>query len=121
MARSFSVWVVCCLLSLVFPITAQTQETKLMDAITENIRKVCQAPSDQGKYWSVDVSGEGKANVAMKLANFGMTGTAQFSEEEWKGVQKVLKEHQLDDNKSYRLCVQELTPKFLEKFGNPSK
>jgi hypothetical protein len=56
-----------------------------------------------------------------KLANLNTNGEAEFTKEEWDGVQQVLKEQQSDENKDYRACARELTPKFLEKFSPDSE
>jgi hypothetical protein len=96
----------------------------LMDAITNNVRAVCQSPSDQGKHWSVKAKGDGSVTIGLKfakLANLNTNGEAEFTKEEWEGVQQVLKEQQSDDNKDYRACARELTPKFLEKFNPDSE
>lgn len=89
----------------------------LMEAITNNVRAVCQSPSDQGQHWLVKAKGDGGATIGLKLMNIGSAkGEAEFTKEEWEGVQQVLKEQQLDENKDYRACARALTPKFLEKF-----
>lgn len=91
----------------------------LMEAITNNVRAVCQSPSDQGQHWSVKAKGDGGAAIGLKLLNIGnlsAKGEAEFTKEEWEGVQQVLKEQQLDENKDYRACARALTPRFLEKF-----
>ncbi|MGH8615766.1 MAG: hypothetical protein ACREYF_28070 [Gammaproteobacteria bacterium] len=89
----------------------------LMEAITNNVRAVCQSPSDQGRHWSVKAKGDGGTTIGLRhIANLNVKGEAEFSKEEWQGVQQVLKKQQLDDNKDYRACARELTPTFLEKF-----
>lgn len=91
--------------------TAHAQ-AELMKAITNNVKAVCQSPSDQGKHWSVKAKGDGGVTISY----LNTKGEAEFTKEEWEGVQQVLKEQQSDDNKNYRECARDLTPKFLEKF-----
>lgn len=89
----------------------------LMGAITKNVRAVCQSPSKQGQHWLVKAKGDGGATIGLKLmSNLSAKGEAEFTKEEWEGVQQVLKEQQLDENKDYRACARALTPRFLEKF-----
>ncbi|MGH8601812.1 MAG: hypothetical protein ACREXR_03235 [Gammaproteobacteria bacterium] len=91
----------------------------LMEAITNNVRAVCQSPSDRGQHWLVKAKGDGGATIGLwlpNIANLSGKGEAEFTREEWEGVQQVLKEQQLDENKDYRACARALTPRFLEKF-----
>ena len=106
----FALW-----LGVSFAHQVYAQETS--DKIVENIRAVCLAPSEQGKYWEVEGAGQGKAKITIKLlGEVGGTGTVTLTQGEWQGVQQVLREKQADDNASYRHCVGQLTPLFLEKF-----
>lgn len=91
-------------------------ESSLMEQATLNVKEVCQAPSDSGKYWDVKLEGGGDAKVKLKLADMGVSGQAEFSKGEWQGVQRVLQEQQAYDSANYRECVKKLTPLFLEKF-----
>lgn len=91
-------------------------ESSLMEQVTLNVKEVCQAPSDSGKYWDVKLEGGGDAKVKLKLADMGVSGQAEFSKGEWQGVQRVLQEQQAYDSANYRECVKKLTPLFLEKF-----
>jgi hypothetical protein len=88
--------------------------------LIENIKAVCLAPSQQGKYWNVTVKGDIKVDGSVKLIAAGVKGEANFSKGEWAGVQQVLKERQPDDNDSFRKCSMTLTPLFLEKFNASS-
>lgn len=82
-----------------------------MKNITDNIMKVCDKPEDAGKYWDMKVKGNGAAELKLKLAEFGVTGGAEFTKGEWQGVRSTV-----ENNKNYRDCVKQLTPIFLEKF-----
>ena len=42
-----------------------------------------------------------------------------LTDERWKGIQQVLREHQRDDSANYRDCVRELTPQFLAALSTP--
>ncbi|VAX04715.1 hypothetical protein MNBD_GAMMA20-877 [hydrothermal vent metagenome] len=83
----------------------------IMKNITDNIVKVCDKPEDAGKYWDMKVKGDGAAELKLKLAEFGITGGAEFSKGEWQGVRTTI-----ENNKNYRDCVKQLTPIFIEKF-----
>lgn len=87
-----------------------------MKEIKDNIKDVCQAPSNRGKFWEVSVKGNGEANVKLKLlsgVNTKLAGEASFKRGEWEGVLQSL---QAAENSDYRGCVKKLTPLFLEKF-----
>ncbi len=93
------------------------KNTTLIGAITESIRAVCQSPSQQGRHWTVQAKADGSATIGLKLADVNAKAGAEFTKEEWEGVQQVLKNQQLDENKDYRVCARELTPKFIDKFA----
>jgi len=113
MKTGLGLFVLC---SVVF-LTHQGYAQETSDKIVENIKAVCLAPSEQGKYWKVEGAGQGKAKVTVKLfGELGGTGTVTLTQGEWEGVQQVLREKQADDNASYRACVTYLTPMFLENF-----
>jgi len=103
--------------------TSDAQEvdySAAMAAIVENIKIVCQAPAERGKSWSVTATGAGQAKLIIKLIDLGVSGAIEFNKEEWEGVQRVLREHQAEDNRNYRECARELTPLFVQKFSaNP--
>ena len=109
------------LIGLVLISTLLYASDSIMDQITRNIREVCQAPSNSGNYWEVKLSGDGAAKVRLKLVDIGMSTQAQFSQGEWQGVQQVLREQQAQENASYRVCAEKLTPIFLEKFAHRAK
>lgn len=121
---NLQVMVTCLALTSGVANSAEANNASLMEAITNNVRAVCQFPSDQGKHWSVNAKGDGSVTIGLKfakLANLNTKGKAEFTKEEWEGVQQVLKEQQSDDNKDYRACARELTPKFLDKFNPDSE
>jgi hypothetical protein len=94
-----------------------SQERASIDKVVDSVKSVCLAPSERGKYWEVQGTGKAEAKVNIKvLSKLGVEGTATFSEGEWEGVQRVLREKQADENARYRTCVEKLTPLFLDKF-----
>jgi hypothetical protein len=117
--------VVSCLVFMSWVANCQAENnTAIMTAIMNNVKVVCQSPPDQGKHWSVDMKGDGGVNLGLnflKDAHLETKGEAEFSKEEWEGVQQVLREQQFADNNDYRKCVRDLTPLFLEKFSNNSE
>lgn len=88
----------------------------LLVAVTNSVKEVCQAPSKEGRYWTVEGDGSGGGKLTVRLADANIQGRAQFTKGEWEGVQQVLKEHQIEDNRDYRGCVKALTPLFIGKF-----
>ena len=88
-----------------------------LDTITQNVKSVCQSPSQVGKYWNITATGKADATGSIRLASVGVNGEATFTKGEWEGVQQVLKAQQSTDNANYRDCAIKLTPLFLEKFG----
>ena len=87
------------------------------DQVVENVRAVCQSPSQQGKYWNVEGKGDAGANALIRLIGVSINGEASFTKGEWEGVQQVLKSDQYKDNARYWDCIEKLTPLFLEKFA----
>lgn len=85
-----------------------------MQDITKNIRSVCAAPDQKGKYWNVDASGDTKIKIKFLGTKAGLS--SEISSGEWEGIQRVLKEQQADEHKNYRDCVKSLTPIFLKNF-----
>jgi hypothetical protein len=103
---------------LVFPKRGAAEASKqTLDAVRESVMSICQSPNGDGTY--VNIEGEGEAGVSvqiLKLVGSGAAkGKAKFSKEEWTGIRKVA--DQAAENKDYRACVRELTPKFLDKFS----
>lgn len=94
-----------------FPIISSQART--VDVIVKSIKDVCQSPAEKGAHWDIKIQGSGKAKIKFIGS---LSGKVEFSEAEWQGVQRVLREHQKDDNKNYRDCVTKLTPTFLDKF-----
>jgi hypothetical protein len=85
-------------------------------AVVQAVKAVCTRPGTQGEQWSVSGDVKGDVGIQLRLLKVaGAGGTLHFSKEEWSGIQRVLAAQQADDNKDYRQCVRELTPKFLDK------
>jgi hypothetical protein len=103
--------------SLVFlnPLLANAEKSSISDKITKNIKEICLAPSDKGKYWDTRLKAGGETNVKLRFLGKA-SAEASFNAGEWEGVQKVLQSQQAHDNANYRDCVKKLTPLFLEKF-----
>ncbi|MCX7108587.1 MAG: hypothetical protein NTX45_00370 [Proteobacteria bacterium] len=91
-----------------------------IDTITQNVKSVCESPTQAGKYWNVTATGKSDAKGSIRLASIGVNGEATFTKGEWEGVQQVLKAQQSADNASYRDCAVKLTPLFLAKFAAPT-
>ncbi len=94
------------------------RNTEMLVELNRNIGQICQKPSTQGKYWQVHAGAAGGASLSwLRLPNAKLSGEAEFNREEWDGAQRVLREHQKDDNQGYRDCVKYLVPLFMDKFG----
>jgi hypothetical protein len=87
--------------------------------VVDTIRSVCLAPGAQGKYWEVEKTGRSDVNVRLLKKFPGAEGESEvrFSQGEWEGVQRVLKEQQAGDNADYRQCVRELSPLFVNRIS----
>ncbi len=69
--------------------------------ITQNIKAICrQSTSNHGSQSKFQFL---KRNV-------------KFTKEEWEGIQQVLKEDQLYDNKDYRNCVENIAKLFVTRY-----
>lgn len=78
------------------------------------VEKLCKAPTDEKTtHYKLELNGD--ANFRVTMVGL-LKSDASFTAEEWDGVQRVLREHQAEDNKDYRDCSEKLTPLFLEKF-----
>lgn len=110
------------LVLLVFSFNSFAFDKEKLTALKDSVKELCQNSSEKGSYKNVTVTGGGEVNVKFsRLIKAGLDGNITFSNGEWNGIQQVLKEHQADENKDYRICVRELTPKFLEKFQFESR
>lgn len=112
MIKKSSLLIIVALYAL--PNTTIAGSKTLMTEIKDNVKDVCQAPSNKGKYWDVTVKGSGEAKVKLKLvSDANLSGGAVFKRGEWEGVQQGL---QAAENADYRSCVKKLTPIFIDKF-----
>jgi hypothetical protein len=108
----------CLLFLTLWSIAANAAGPSLRDQLTQNIRDICLAPSERGRYWDTSVNAGGETSVKLKFLGKA-SAAASFKKGEWEGVQQVLQSQQEKENSSYRKCVMKLTPLFLEKFvGN---
>ena len=71
------------------PHLANAEKFSLSDKITQNIRDICLAPSDKGKYWDISLKAGGETNVKLKFLGKA-SAEALFNKGEWEGVQKIL-------------------------------
>ena len=70
-------------------------------SITQQIKTLCQQGTDHA----------GSASKTLfKDRNFN------FTQEEWDGIQRVLKKDQLYDNKDYRNCVETIAKLFVARY-----
>lgn len=100
------------LLIVLVTLTVEAVEPSLMKEITENVRAVCEKPSNTGEYWKIQGKAEGNTKVRlMRLGGAKLLGEVDFTKEEWEGVRNILEER-----KDYRACARVLTPLFLDKF-----
>lgn len=85
-----------------------------LQEITKSIQNICQAPTTgTSSYYKIVAKG----NTSLKVRFLGkLGGEAEFTKEEWEGVQRVLRKDLAGDRKDYRLCVRTLTPTFIIKF-----
>lgn len=98
------------ILHIIFPIAY----ADAFQDLTVNIRSVCMAPDQKGKYWNIVSEGDAKIKIGLLGTNASIGG--DISAGEWDGIQKVLKEQQAADNEDYRDCVRAITPIFLKNF-----
>lgn len=82
--------------------------TKLASVVTD----MCSVPSTEGKYWKVEANGDAGASIKI----FGeINGDIHLTNEEWSGIRNLRSEDQVDREKNYRACIQQVIPLFLEK------
>jgi hypothetical protein len=95
---------------------ADREQTEI--SVKDVVKDLCLSPSERGKYWEVQVQGEGNStiNIVKILGKAGVAGELKFNKREWQGVQQVLREQQAAENADYRQCAKQLTPLFLQKF-----
>ncbi len=70
--------------------------------LTNVVKDLCTHPEEIDSH--ILVSGGGKLNI--KFLNSGLKGN--ITQEKWKGIQRVLKKQQLNENKNYRQCVKDI-------------
>lgn len=100
---------------------AAEQSLNALKEIRDVVKEICMNPSAKGKLMDSSIKGSGEASVKLKLANVKAGTEASFRKSEWEGVQSVLPSDRGADNKSYRNCVEKLTPLFLSKFAPTKK
>nr|CAA6825991.1 MAG: Unknown protein [uncultured Thiotrichaceae bacterium] len=106
----FSKFILITFLISFFSVIFAEEESK-NNELVEVVERLCYAPPD-GKSNYYKVLGEGEAGIKVKFIG-KIAGEALFTQEEWDGVQKVLKEDVAEDRSNYRACVRHLTPIFL--------
>lgn len=89
-----------------------------LEAITSAVTRLCAADTNEASQF-ISITGDLESNLKVKFV--GVDGKVSFKKEEWSGAQKVIKEHQLDENKDYRSCAIALAPIFITKFFEESK
>jgi len=96
--------------------TVLATDPTTLSEVVKDIQAVCTQPATQGEHWSVSGDAAGEAGVQIRLLKVAdVKGAIHFTREEWSGIQRVLAAEQANDNKDYRACAREVTPKFLEK------
>lgn len=94
------------------------KENEYLDLV-EAIERLCGAPKKESStFYTTKLNG--KASIDVKIIGLA-DGEASFSKKEWNGVQRVLQQEQLKDNKSYRSCSLSLTPLFIEGMKKKEK
>ena len=90
-----------------------------LSAIIQSVERLCKAPTEKkSTHYKVEV--KGKLDIRVRI--IGLLGAnALFTKEEYTGFQRVLKKHQVKDNKDFRACSMALTPLFIEKFYHKIK
>jgi len=101
------------LISILFSSSVLSLEIDKFHDISDIVEKICLKPSESGKYWDVTIKGDGGVKLALKLANISISGNAEFTKGEWKGIKGSI-----ENNKGYRDCAKHLTPIFLQKFSS---
>jgi hypothetical protein len=93
---------------------SHAQGTSTLHPVAADIVQVCTQPATQGQHWTI--TGNANGGVGVQINSLpSAAGSATFTGEEWSGIQQVLASDQVGDNESYRRCVEQITPLFLEK------
>lgn len=98
-------------------------QREVAEAVTTAVREICVAPDKPGQHTKIEASGTGGVTVRLLrvIGAGGLSGDVKFTKEEWDGLRPVLVKDQKNDNDRYRLCVERLTPLFLERLSAPKE
>ena len=99
------------LLVIVATASLAQSNAQAVERAAQLARDSCNVSSVQG------VRTNETGNRVVKLP--GSQEEVTLTDERWKGIQQVLREHQRDDSANYRDCVRDLTPQFLAALNTP--
>lgn len=88
--------------------------------LTELAKERCDTEQVEGSDYSIKLIGDGKIEVSF----FGKKGGALkgkfiYTKSEWEGRQRVLREHQAQENKDRRKCIKEELNSLRESYMSP--
>lgn len=97
------------------------EELKHEEALTNIARSRCATEFIEGKDYKIKVLANGNIQVSLLgKKGGGLNGTFEYTREEWEGRQRVLREHQMSDNKDFRKCVREELGSLRKSYKPPT-
>lgn len=92
--------------SLVFPLTKEQREHE--EGLTEIANSRCDTEQTEGRDYEVKVLANGNVQVSLLgKKGGGIDGTFEYTKSEWEGRQRVLREHQANENSDRRKCIKD--------------
>jgi hypothetical protein len=91
------------------------------EALSNIARSRCATEFIEGKDYRIKVLANGNFQVSLLCEKGGgVNGTFEYTREEWEGRQRVLREHQVSDNKDFRKCVREELDSLRKSYKPPT-
>jgi hypothetical protein len=121
MKAQFIYYTLCIVMLFSSEVLSLTPEQRAHEKqLTELAKERCDTEQVEGKDFSVKLIGDGKVEVSFFGKKGGeVKGTFIFTKSEWEGRQRVLKEHQAQENKDRRKCIREELDSLRKSYKPP--
>jgi hypothetical protein len=88
--------------------------------LTELAKERCDTEQIEGRDYSIKLTADGKVEVSFFGKKGGeLKGTFIYTKSEWEGRQRVLQEHQAQENKDRRKCIREELDSLRKSYKPP--